>query len=207
MTLDVISDLLRQGITPEKISLAIAMSPVIDVFPGAWINHLALCAGCVALLFRLNPAAMQLAVNWLVYPLRNSRCWCRSVAHRDADFPDSLPVPPADATLDDDACRSDENDAPFLAGCAERNRRVGDPEPDRHRSDLHCAAVSAPPNGEGVIALSVLLLMFILWLIHLPMRNAAIVDFGWATGLVAIASELVMPLPCMDGGCVPFCWR
>jgi len=30
-------------------------------------------------------------------------------------------------------------------------------------------------------------LMFILWLIHLPMHNAAIVDAGWAGGLVTIA--------------------
>ncbi len=29
-------------------------------------------------------------------------------------------------------------------------------------------------------------LMFILWLIHFPMRNAAIVDFGWAAGLALL---------------------
>jgi uncharacterized protein (DUF2062 family) len=63
----VISDLLRQGITPEKISLAIAMSAVIGVFPVLGSTTL-LCAGA-SLLFRLNPAAMQL-VNWLVYPLQ-----------------------------------------------------------------------------------------------------------------------------------------
>lgn len=29
-------------------------------------------------------------------------------------------------------------------------------------------------------------LMFLLWLIHFPMRNAAIVDFGWAAGLALL---------------------
>ena len=32
-------------------------------------------------------------------------------------------------------------------------------------------------------AAAVAILMFVLWLIHLPMHNAAIVDFGWAFGL------------------------
>ena len=32
-------------------------------------------------------------------------------------------------------------------------------------------------------AAAVALMMLVLWLIHLPMRNAAIVDFGWALGL------------------------
>jgi steroid 5-alpha reductase family enzyme len=32
----------------------------------------------------------------------------------------------------------------------------------------------------------VVLLMFVLWIVHLPMRNAAIVDFGWALGLALL---------------------
>jgi steroid 5-alpha reductase family enzyme len=32
----------------------------------------------------------------------------------------------------------------------------------------------------------VAVLMFVLWLVHLPLRNAAIVDFGWAVGLGAL---------------------
>lgn len=38
---------------------------------------------------------------------------------------------------------------------------------------------------EGTAAVA--LLMLILWLIHLPMKNAAIVDAGWAGGLVLLA--------------------
>jgi uncharacterized protein (DUF2062 family) len=63
----VIAGLLRQGVTPEKISLAIAMAAALGVFPVLGSTTL-LCAGA-ALLFGLNPAAMQL-VGWLVYPLQ-----------------------------------------------------------------------------------------------------------------------------------------
>jgi len=38
---------------------------------------------------------------------------------------------------------------------------------------------------EGAAAVAVLMLL--LWLIHLPMKNAAIVDAGWAGGLVVLA--------------------
>jgi steroid 5-alpha reductase family enzyme len=36
--------------------------------------------------------------------------------------------------------------------------------------------------------------MFVLWLIHLPMRNAAIVDFGWALGLVVLGAGYAITL-------------
>ncbi|MDE3197568.1 MAG: DUF2062 domain-containing protein, partial [Acidobacteriota bacterium] len=61
----VIKGLLSQGITPEKISLAIALAVVIGVFPVLGTTT-ALCAAA-AMIFGLNPAAMQL-VGWLVYP-------------------------------------------------------------------------------------------------------------------------------------------
>jgi len=38
-------------------------------------------------------------------------------------------------------------------------------------------------QGTAVVAV----LMFILWLLHFPLRNAAIVDVGWAIGLVFLA--------------------
>ena len=46
-----------------------------------------------------------------------------------------------------------------------------------------------PPALEMVLtgALAVGGLMLVLWLIHLPMRNAAIVDAGWSDGLVVLA--------------------
>ena len=40
-------------------------------------------------------------------------------------------------------------------------------------------------TGWGATA--VIALMFALWLIHFPMKNAAIVDFGWAGGLALLA--------------------
>lgn len=39
----------------------------------------------------------------------------------------------------------------------------------------------------GLGALAVVTLMFVLWLIHFPMKNAAIVDGGWAGGLALLA--------------------
>ena len=37
--------------------------------------------------------------------------------------------------------------------------------------------------GAGIIVA----LMFVLWLIHLPLRNAAVIDVGWALGLAVLA--------------------
>ncbi|MEO8373022.1 MAG: hypothetical protein ABI806_27805, partial [Candidatus Solibacter sp.] len=47
----------------------------------------------------------------------------------------------------------------------------------------------APAVGGAVIltgTLAVAGLMFCLWLLHFPMRNAAIVDAGWAGGLALL---------------------
>lgn len=59
--------LLRQGITPEKIALSIALGAAIGVFPVLGSTTL-LCAAA-ALVLGLNPAAIQL-VNYLMYPLQ-----------------------------------------------------------------------------------------------------------------------------------------
>src|SRR5450755_1242231 len=62
-----ILDLLRQGITPEKIALSVALALVLGVFPAlGWTTLLCLI---VALRLRLNVPAMQL-VNYLAYPLQ-----------------------------------------------------------------------------------------------------------------------------------------
>ena len=62
-----ILDLLRQGITPEKIALSIAFGIVLGVFPAlGWTTLLCVIA---AAWLRLNLPAMQL-VNLLVYPLQ-----------------------------------------------------------------------------------------------------------------------------------------
>jgi uncharacterized protein (DUF2062 family) len=60
-------DLLRQGVTPEKIALSIALGAALGVFPVLGSTTL-LCAAA-ALAFRLNLPAIQL-VNYLIYPLQ-----------------------------------------------------------------------------------------------------------------------------------------
>jgi uncharacterized protein (DUF2062 family) len=60
-------DLLRQGITPEKIALSIALGVALGIFPVLGSTTL-LCAGA-ALVLRLNLPAIQL-VNYLIYPLQ-----------------------------------------------------------------------------------------------------------------------------------------
>jgi len=62
-----LADLLRQGITPEKIALSLAIGICLGVFP-ALGSTTALCA-LAAIVFRLNLPAIQL-VNYLVYPLQ-----------------------------------------------------------------------------------------------------------------------------------------
>lgn len=62
-----IVQLLRQGVTPEKIALAIALSAAIGVFPVLGTTMLLTAAAAAA--FELNLVAMQL-VGWLVYPLQ-----------------------------------------------------------------------------------------------------------------------------------------
>jgi uncharacterized protein (DUF2062 family) len=62
-----IIDLLRQGITPEKIALSLAFGICLGVFPVLGSTTI-LCA-LAAILFRLNLPAIQL-VNYFVYPLQ-----------------------------------------------------------------------------------------------------------------------------------------
>src|SRR5260370_40261164 len=60
-----ILDLLRQGVTPEKIALSVALGAALGVFPAVgWTT--ALCA-LAAMILRLNLPAIQI-VNYLVYP-------------------------------------------------------------------------------------------------------------------------------------------
>lgn len=65
--LDPIVDLLRQGITPQKIALSLALGIVLGVFPV--IGSTTLLCTAAALVLRLNLPAIQL-VNYLVYPLQ-----------------------------------------------------------------------------------------------------------------------------------------
>ena len=62
-----IIDLLRQGITPEKIALSLAIGVCLGVFPVLG-STTALCT-LAAIVFRLNLPAIQL-VNYFVYPLQ-----------------------------------------------------------------------------------------------------------------------------------------
>jgi uncharacterized protein (DUF2062 family) len=62
-----IHDLLRQGVTPEKIALSVALGAVLGVFPAVgWTT--ALCA-IAAIVLRLNLPAIQI-VNYFVYPVQ-----------------------------------------------------------------------------------------------------------------------------------------
>lgn len=62
-----IIDLLKQGITPEKIALSISFGAALGVFPvlGSTVT---LC-GIASYIFRLNILAIQV-VNYLVYPMQ-----------------------------------------------------------------------------------------------------------------------------------------
>jgi len=60
-----IVELLRQGVTPEKLALSIALSVALGVFPILGTTT-ALCA-VAALILRLNLPAIQI-VNYFVYP-------------------------------------------------------------------------------------------------------------------------------------------
>ncbi|MGH9743147.1 MAG: DUF2062 domain-containing protein [Candidatus Acidiferrum sp.] len=58
-------ELLRQGVTPEKLALSLALGAVLGVFPVLGTTT-ALCA-IAALILRLNLPAIQI-VNYFVYP-------------------------------------------------------------------------------------------------------------------------------------------
>jgi uncharacterized protein (DUF2062 family) len=60
-----ILELLRQGITPEKIALSVALGAALGIFPAIGLST-ALCA-IAALFLRLNLPAIQI-VNYFVYP-------------------------------------------------------------------------------------------------------------------------------------------
>ena len=62
-----ILDLLRQGVTPEKIALSIALGITLGVTPV--LGSTSLLCFVAAVLLRLNAPAIQL-VNYLVYPLQ-----------------------------------------------------------------------------------------------------------------------------------------
>ncbi len=58
-------DLLKQGVTPEKLALSVALGAVLGIFPAlGWTT--ALCA-LVAFLWHLNLPAIQI-VNYFMYP-------------------------------------------------------------------------------------------------------------------------------------------
>jgi uncharacterized protein (DUF2062 family) len=62
-----IVELLRQGVTPEKMALSLALGVALGVFPVLGMTT-ALCA-IAALILRLNLPAIQI-VNYFVYPLQ-----------------------------------------------------------------------------------------------------------------------------------------
>ena len=62
-----ILDLLRQGITPEKIALSIALGITLGVTPV--LGSTSILCFLAAVVFRLNGPAIQL-VNYFVYPLQ-----------------------------------------------------------------------------------------------------------------------------------------
>ena len=62
-----IVDQLKQGITPEKIALTIALGLLISVFP--IIGATTLLCGVVAYVLRLNQPIIQI-INYLAYPLQ-----------------------------------------------------------------------------------------------------------------------------------------
>lgn len=62
-----IVELLRQGVTPEKMALSLALGVALGVFPVLGTTT-ALCA-LAALILRLNLPAIQI-VNYFVYPLQ-----------------------------------------------------------------------------------------------------------------------------------------
>jgi uncharacterized protein (DUF2062 family) len=62
-----ILDLLRQGVTPEKIALSLALGAALGVLPALGSTTL-LCA-MVAIVLRLNLPAIQI-VNYFIYPVQ-----------------------------------------------------------------------------------------------------------------------------------------
>jgi uncharacterized protein (DUF2062 family) len=65
--IDPIIGLLRQGVSPEKLALCMAVGIVLGIFPVIGITTL--LSAIAAILLRLNLPAIQL-VNYFVYPLQ-----------------------------------------------------------------------------------------------------------------------------------------
>lgn len=65
--LNVILKQLKQGITPDKIALTLALGGVLATFP--ILGSTTILCGLVAVLLKLNQPIIQLA-NWLAYPLQ-----------------------------------------------------------------------------------------------------------------------------------------
>jgi len=66
-TIEPVVAMIKQGISPEKISLGMACGIVLGVFPV--LGSTTILCGLAAIIFRLNLPAIQL-VNYLVYPLQ-----------------------------------------------------------------------------------------------------------------------------------------
>ena len=66
-TVEPVVALIKQGMSPEKISLGMAWGIVLGIFPV--LGFTTILCGLAALIFRLNLPAIQL-VNFLVYPLQ-----------------------------------------------------------------------------------------------------------------------------------------
>lgn len=64
---DPVLNLLKQGISPEKIALGMAVGVVLSIFPVIGVTTLMCLIAAIAL--RLNLPAVQI-VNYLVYPLQ-----------------------------------------------------------------------------------------------------------------------------------------
>jgi uncharacterized protein (DUF2062 family) len=62
-----ILDLLRQGVTPEKIALSVALGVALGIFP--LLGSTTILCALAALALRLNLPAIQI-VNYFVYPLQ-----------------------------------------------------------------------------------------------------------------------------------------
>jgi uncharacterized protein (DUF2062 family) len=62
-----LKDLLRQGLTPDRIALALAVGVAIGLFPV--IGTTTILGLAAASLLRLNLPALQLA-NWVIYPVQ-----------------------------------------------------------------------------------------------------------------------------------------
>ena len=66
-TIEPIAALIKQGISPEKISMGMASGIVLGVFPV--LGSTTILCGLAAIILRLNLPAIQL-VNYMVYPLQ-----------------------------------------------------------------------------------------------------------------------------------------